>query len=693
MRYMGGKGSGRRKKGAVPPRPPLPPLPTPQVPKQIELKAVVPTHPHAKCCWCGSHFQQIPSGQWECPTPACVKRQYAWGIAISTGGVMRQVFLPTPRQVEFFQAQRAFVRTLYGGAAGGAKSHVLRWGLYRVCLTVKDLHAIIIRANYKDLEETHLLNMERDAALFGAKYNRGERRMYFPQTKATIVGGHMDDKVAKEGYLSREYDIIVPDELVTYDESDMIELFSRARTSNQEVVKHLGGPKIWAASNPGPRGALWVRDFFITKQVDHEKYPKYRPEWHTFVQAKVDDNPYIDLTYRDNLDQMPEPRRSQLLEGDWSVFEGAFFGAFKSFVNGRPWHVKEVAVPRGTEWFASMDWGFNQPYCVLWWAVLPDGHLHIARELKGSREDPVDVAEKMLAVTRGLLTDTGRLRYVAADPSMWNKTGQDHGKAIVETFRKVGLPMRKADNQRGKNGWQNCHDLLRTAPDGRPWLTIDPSCRYFLRTIPIQEQSPHDADDVNSDGEDHCLVGDTMITTRNGEQRIDEVRSGAEVWTRDSWQSVIWAGQTGITQETWTLTTTDGRRLTGTSRHPVAQANGFTWLSFLRVGDDLLCDQTSPIVTASSGVIAISPRSLVPRRVQAIDVAQHAQPVPVYNLTVNQRPEFVANGILVHNCADAWRYGANSRPGPHRAAAFKPPEKGSVAYDIEQLRQAARASA
>ena len=29
---------------------------------------------------------------------------------------------------------------------------------------------------------------------------------------------------------------------------------------------------------------------------------------------------------------------------------------------------------------------------------------------------------------------------------------------------------------------------------------------------------------------------------------------------------------------------------------------------------------------------------------------------PVYNLTVEDQPEFFANGVLVHNCIDALRY-------------------------------------
>jgi hypothetical protein len=198
---------------------------------------------------------------------------------------------------------------------------------------------------------------------------------------------------------------------------------------------------------------------------------------------------------------MPEPRRSQLLEGDWSVFEGAFF-SFKTFFNGKPWHVAEKYVPPGTEWIGGMDWGFNSYWCCLLAACLPDGHVHIVKELKGRQQPAEDVA-RIIKDTVARVIGKNRLRYIALDPACWNKTGADRGQAIVETFYKAALPMRKADNQRGKNGWQKVHEHLRAAHDGTPWLTMDPSCQYLIRTLPIQEQSDHDADDVETKGDDH----------------------------------------------------------------------------------------------------------------------------------------------------------------------------------------------
>ena len=97
-----------------------------------------------------------------------------------------------------------------------------------------------------------------------------------------------------------------------------------------------------------------------------------------------------------------------------------------------------------------------------------------------------------------------RVSYVAADPSMWAKTGHGRGESIAETLQRHGLPMLKGDNDR-KNGWQRCHELLRLAPDGLPWLTVDASCKYGLRSLPAQVSDRRDPDDVDTGGDDHWV--------------------------------------------------------------------------------------------------------------------------------------------------------------------------------------------
>lgn len=151
--------------------------------------------------------------------------------------------------------------------------------------------------------------------------------------------------------------------------------------------------------------------------------------------------------------------------------------------------------------FASMDWGYNAPGCVLWWACLLDGHYHIFDELKFQYTPVYEVSAAVQTRCRAWGV---KLDYLIADPAMWQHTGADRGEAIAETMVRLKLPMRKGDNDR-KNGWQRVHEFLRTAPDGRPWLTVDERCRYLRRTIAGAMSDKNDADDVNTNSDDHAI--------------------------------------------------------------------------------------------------------------------------------------------------------------------------------------------
>jgi len=251
-------------------------------------------------------------------------------------------YVPTPKQVEAHEAQAGWKHTLNGGAAGPGKSRQLREALYRDCLNVRDLTCLLLRRTYKQLEDTHLREFLKDAPRLGAEYLDGKKLMRFPNG-SLIQAGHCETESDAQNYLSTEYDRIVFDELVTFDEGPALEIMTRARTSKAEVLAS-GGAKVWTASNPGGRGALWVKDFFIDQAPDREKYPKYNPaHWH-FIEARLDDNPYIDPDYRETLENLPEMRRRQLLEGDWTAFEGQFFGEWRAMNDGKPWHVRELAL-------------------------------------------------------------------------------------------------------------------------------------------------------------------------------------------------------------------------------------------------------------------------------------------------------------------------------------------------------------
>ncbi len=413
----------------------------------------------------------------------------------------RYLYVPTPKQAEFTGHPAKYI--LFGGAAGPGKSHAARWALYRKCLTIRNFEALLLRETFPELERTHLRRMAVEAELIGAEFLETKRQMRFPQTGSLIECGHMDDEAAVRKYLSSEYDCIVPEEGSSYHPQPLLELFTRARTSKPQV-KAAGGAKVWVVSNPGGRAAMLLLDFFIDHQPDFDVYPAlvadYDPNQWVYIPGSLDDNPYIDEGYQRALAVLPKWRYEQLRHGNWRVFSGQFFDTWAESRDAKPWHVQTIGIPKGVEWFGSLDWGRASPGCMLWWACLEDGSYHIRHEWKfqGMSAEEVGPIIKRMTKEHGIK----KLRYIAADPSIWAKKGEGKGESIGETLSRCGLPVRKSDNDR-LSGWSRVVSLLRDRGDHSPWLTMHPDCKYLRRTIPAQVSDKTDPEDVDTSGDDH----------------------------------------------------------------------------------------------------------------------------------------------------------------------------------------------
>jgi hypothetical protein len=212
-------------------------------------------HPIAKCCWCASSLVKL-EGHWWCPTKVCRDKQLAWGIAQQVpktvngqmqGWTWKRLWVPLPKQVEFLQM--AGKRKLLGGAAGPGKSHVSRFGAYRLCLTIPNLSVLLLRKTRPELERTHIRKMRQEQYDIGFEWMEQAKECRF-KIGSVVECGHMEDEAAVQKYLSSEYDLIIPEEAVQYPPDPLMELMSRARTSN-EKVKELGGPWVWLPTNPG----------------------------------------------------------------------------------------------------------------------------------------------------------------------------------------------------------------------------------------------------------------------------------------------------------------------------------------------------------------------------------------------------------------------------------------------------------
>lgn len=580
------------------------------------------THAIAKCCWCASALVKL-EGHWWCQTKACRDKQLAWGIAQQVpkqgkhgdgfqGFAWKRLWVPLPKQVAFLEMGGK--RKLLGGAAGPGKSHVSRFGAYRLCLTVPNLSVLLLRKTRPELERTHIRKMRQEQHDIGFTWMEQAKECRFTNG-AVIECGHMEDDAAVQKYLSSEYDLIIPEEAVQYPPDPLMELMSRARTSN-EKVKAMGGPWVWLPTNPGGPSHHLLKANFIDKTPDIEQYPamakSYNPDLWQYLHATLDDNPYIDPDYEElSLSGLRKARYEQLRHGDWDAAEGTFFELFD-----KRSHVRDIEISKPiTGVIESVDWGYTSPGTVAWYVPLADGHWHVLDEWKFQKMTAEEVA-------RGIVDHRARLgithvSYTVTDPSMHNKTGSGAGESYAETFTRFGVPSRRGDNDRVM-GWGRLIAAYRAAPDGVPWLTYSPNCRYSIRSIPALLADKGNPEDVDSKLDDHCLTADTLITTEHGPRPIVDVAVGDRVWTRAGWQRVTACMENGI-KPILRVDLSDGTALHITGNHPVWTENrGFIRADALRYSDILVSCRKSLNPWSLTALRSAAIRSLSGLKISAI---------------------------------------------------------------------------
>lgn len=396
---------------------------------------------------------------------------------------------PNPRQREFFLSRAR--HTAYGGARGGGKSWAMRRKFVLLALRYEGLQLLLLRRTLPELNENHVRPLL--AELSGVvSYNQTQRVFTFPNG-SRIKLGYCDAERDVYQYQGQEYDVVGLEEATHFTESQMQFL----TTCNRSVRRDFS-PRMYYTCNPGGAGHGWVKRLFIERSYRNSE----RPEDYAFIPARVYDNPVLmknNPGYLDTLKNLPEHLRRAHLEGDWDVLAGQYFSEFS-----RDRHVVQpFAVPGNWRRFAAMDWGFNDPCCVLWFAVSPESRVYVYRELYERKRLSSWIAGRIRQLSAG-----ERMAYTVASPDAWQKrglqqTGEIAGESIAEVFGACGVPLLKADNSRIA-GWQRIREYLAAAGDGQPRLAIMANCENLIRTLPLLTYDAQDAEDVSDACEDHA---------------------------------------------------------------------------------------------------------------------------------------------------------------------------------------------
>lgn len=399
---------------------------------------------------------------------------------------------------------------LYGGAAGGGKSYVLRWcavGLamyYYAKYGIERVPIGLFSEDYPTLRDRQITKIMREfpSWLGVLKETNRDGLAFYVAPKygsGVIMLRNLDDP---SKYASVEFAAILVEELTKNTEDVFEALRTRMRFPGIEDRKFVG------ATNPGEIGHGWVKRRWVKVDEDQPDLEQHR---FFFIPAKYSDNMHNPEDYGMQLMSIKNPqRRAALLDGDWDLFAGQYFAEWR-----QDHHVIPSFVPPSTGLFvAGMDWGrTSRPShkTAFYWSVdlvekvfYNDISFYRCRtflEVTGKDKTPKEWANEIKKGLNDYGLTYGDIAWTRGDPAMFKKN-DDGSDGIADEFALHGIRMQRADNDR-LNGWEILHKWLSLAPDGKPYWQVAQSCKNLIRTLPELVHDDNRVEDVDSEGEDH----------------------------------------------------------------------------------------------------------------------------------------------------------------------------------------------
>ncbi len=481
--------------------------------------------PVYRCCWCQREFIQKEIAQriaWVCPTPQCEERCRAWEILDVNGALF---YLPMPKQTELEEAiasqQYGFI-TL-GGARAGGKSYNIRIINYRYAAKIDNFIGFFLRREWAQLLRNHMMFAASESKRLGFKW--ANRTATFPQTMGIVEFGHCEDPNDFTNYVGAEADLVTFDQQEQFLEQQFTEISAAAGRRRRVGWRGL----VLAGENPGGPLSAYINELYIDKTRDRVKYPQYRPEVYHFLTIDLEDNPYVDPQYTDNLAAIEPVKRDMYRFGRRDIFPGQYF---KDFTH--PQRIHHLDVPADYPRLGAFHWGYFKSGIMLWAVVLPDGRLYIERELVFEETIAAIVAARILSASRDFFFPT----WAPGDPrnridlthTFGNALGEaldaKVGEDVFETLYRAGFTVIRSEHD-PVTGWQRLQHWFATPEGSPPALIVDPSCVTLIRTVPQLIQAPSDVEDVDEEGATAAAKALRYLVMARPQRTVPEQAAGA----------------------------------------------------------------------------------------------------------------------------------------------------------------------
>lgn len=449
-----------------------------------------------------------------------------------------------PKQSRAFLAKST--ETLYGGAAFGGKSYLMRIAAILWCCAIAGLQVYLFRRQYPDLWKNHMEGPAGFPALVAELVQSGHVTINYTDKELRFWNGskiylcHCQHEKDIYGYQGAEIHVLMIDELTQWPATMYRYLRGRVRMVGITLPDEYAGlfPRILCGANPGGVGHNWVKAAWIdlgpgTHKMGAEEGGMLRE----YIPARLEDNPIgvqADPEYEGRLQGLGNAALVKAMrEGDWDIVAG---GAVDDVWDRKVHCIPPFAIPASWYIDRSFDWGSSRPFSVGWWAQSdgtqatmpngakkswprgtlfrvgewygwngkPDEGLKISDEAIGAgikrREDELKAALGIRAINPG-----------PADSSIFD---QEPGRESIASLinkgygspRNIFMPADKTPGSR-KRRLSVFRNLLRNSLADRMespgFFVFDTCAAGFLRTVPVLPRDDRDPDDVDTKAEDH----------------------------------------------------------------------------------------------------------------------------------------------------------------------------------------------
>lgn len=447
-----------------------------------------------------------------------------------------------------YQQSRAMLtratEVLYGGAAGGGKSHLMRVASINWAAEIKGLQIYLFRRVSDDLHKNHMTGPTSYPAMLADWVERkivrwdGQKNVWRFWNGSCIYLCHCQYEKDVTKYQGAEIHVLLIDEGTHFTPYQYRYLRGRVRMGGAKVPEKYKGvfPRIIIGTNPGGASHGFFKKEFvdIAPPMGLTRMPKKEGGMlRQYIPAKLQDNPTLmesDPDYADRLHGLgDETLVRAMLEGDWNIVAG---GALDDVWSSKL-TIPVFNIPENWKLDRSFDWGSRHPFSVIWWAEANGEEVHMGDgeyfcpapgsliafcewygakdmyENKGLGYGPYQVAEGIVAMEQELMA-SGRIRSSPrpgpADNQIFNVNDREIDN-IAEKMKARGVQWIRSDKSRGSrvNGLQLVRDRMRAVKEdsGQPGIYFMDCCRACLALLPILPRDPINVEDVDTDAVDH----------------------------------------------------------------------------------------------------------------------------------------------------------------------------------------------